>query len=51
MMQELFNYKQQGIDAAGRIVGRYRPTGTVPWFVEQLNVRGIKFPMEVFAAT
>ncbi len=50
LTQEIFVFKQQGFDAAGRVIGRYQPTGTVPRMVERLRVRGIKFPMEVFAA-
>ncbi|MEO0108923.1 MAG: CpaF family protein [candidate division WOR-3 bacterium] len=50
MTQEIFLFRQQGVDATGRIVGRFQPTGTIPRIVEQLRARGIKFPMEVFAA-
>jgi pilus assembly protein CpaF len=49
MTQEVFAFQQQGADAAGRIVGKYQPTGTVPRIVEQLRARGMKVPMEVFA--
>ena len=50
MTQEIFIFKQQGIDAAGRVIGQYRPTGTIPRIVEQLRARGTKVAMEVFAA-
>jgi pilus assembly protein CpaF len=50
MTQEIFLYRQQGFDAAGRVIGRYEPTGTVPRIVEQLRARGTKVAMEVFAA-
>jgi pilus assembly protein CpaF len=50
LTQEIFTFKQHGVDAAGRVVGRFQPTGTVPRMVERLRARGIKFPMEVFAA-
>ncbi len=50
LTQEIFVFKQQGFDAAGRVIGRFQPTGTVPRLVERLRARGIKFPMEVFAA-
>jgi len=49
MTQEIFLFKQQGIDAAGRIIGQYQSTGTVPRIVEQLRARGTKVAMEVFA--
>ena len=50
LTQEIFVFKQQGFDAAGRVVGRFQPTGTVPRVVERLRARGVKFPMEVFTA-
>ena len=50
MTQEIFVFKQWETDAAGRIIGRYEPTGTVPRIVEQLRARGIKIAREVFAA-
>ena len=50
LTQEIFVFKQQGFDAAGRVIGRFQPTGTVPRMVERLRGRGIRFPMEVFAA-
>jgi pilus assembly protein CpaF len=50
LTQEIFLFKQQGFDAAGRVIGRFQPTGTVPRMVERLRARGIKFPMEVFTA-
>jgi pilus assembly protein CpaF len=50
MTQEIFVFKQWETDAAGRIIGRYEPTGTVPRIVEQLRARGIKIGREVFAA-
>ena len=49
MLQDIFVFKEQGIDAADRVVGRYRPTGTVPSIVEHLRARGVKVAMEVFA--
>ncbi|HTW91551.1 MAG TPA: CpaF family protein [bacterium] len=50
LTQEIFLFKQQGVDATGRIIGRYVPTGTIPAIVDRLRARGVKFPMEVFAA-
>jgi len=50
LTQEIFAFKQNGFDAAGRVIGRFQPAGTVPRIVERLRARGIKFPMEVFAA-
>jgi len=51
LTQEIFVYKQHGVDAAGRVLGRFEPTGTIPMAVERLRARGIKVPMEMFAAS
>jgi pilus assembly protein CpaF len=50
LTQEVFVFKQQGVDAAGRVVGKYEATGTIPRIVERLRSRGVKLAMEVFAA-
>ena len=50
LSQEIFAFKQKGYDSDGRVVGRFQPTGTVPVIVERMRERGIKFPMEIFAA-
>jgi pilus assembly protein CpaF len=51
LTQDIFLFKQRGIDAARRIVGEYVPTGTIPRLVDRLRERGIKINMEVFAAS
>jgi pilus assembly protein CpaF len=48
--QDIFDFRQQGVDAVGRTVGQFLPTGTIPKFVERLRARGIDIPMEVFVA-
>ncbi len=47
-MQDLFEYKQTGVDENGRVQGYLRPTGTVPTFVEEIGVRGINFDRNIF---
>jgi pilus assembly protein CpaF len=42
-MQELFAYKQTGIDADGRIAGEFVPTGAVPVFIEDIRAANIAF--------
>ncbi len=39
-LQELFVFREEGRDEAGRVAGRYMPTGTVPRFFEELRRRG-----------
>jgi pilus assembly protein CpaF len=48
--EDIFVFQQHGVNRAGRVGGRFAPTGTIPRFVERLRARGIAIPMEVFAA-
>jgi len=47
-MQDLFVFRTEGLDAEGKIVGRYRPTGLRPTFSEQLELQGCHFDPEMF---
>jgi pilus assembly protein CpaF len=49
VMQELFAFRQSGVDGNGRIIGEMKPTGSVPTWIDQLKSRGIEFDMGVFA--
>ncbi len=46
--QDIFVFEQQGIDADGRVIGFYRPTGIRPKFSERLERAGIHLGPEVF---
>jgi pilus assembly protein CpaF len=43
-MQELFLFERAGIDAAGKVMGRFRPTGIRPRFAERLKQYGMQLP-------
>jgi pilus assembly protein CpaF len=47
--QDIFVFKQTGIDANGKIVGQFMPTGVLPKFVGHLRAHGIDVPMDLFA--
>ena len=42
VMQDIFEFRQSGVDANGRIIGEFRPTGAIPTWFDQLAGRGIK---------
>lgn len=46
--QDLFEYKQTGIDEQGRVQGYFTASGIRPRFMEQLERRGLVLPAEVF---
>ena len=49
-LQDLFEFKQSGVDSEGRVQGRLHPTGAVPTFIEEIALRGISFNRAMFNA-
>jgi pilus assembly protein CpaF len=47
-MQEVFNFRQTGIDPSGNVKGQFKFNGIRPKFIEKFNVTGIKVPLELF---
>ena len=45
--QDLFVFKQEGVDDKGRIHGQLEPTGVVPTFVERFATRGVHIDLGV----
>src|SRR5271168_566397 len=48
VMQDIFRYKQLGIDQNGRAFGQFEATGVRPTFVSRLESSGIKLPSNLF---
>jgi pilus assembly protein CpaF len=48
ILQDIFVYEQSGVDERGKLVGRLRPTGIRPKFMEKLESHGIYLPPGVF---
>ncbi|HVO44374.1 MAG TPA: CpaF family protein [Aggregatilineales bacterium] len=46
-MSDIFEFEQTGIEA-GRIIGRIRPTGLRPKFIDRIDQAGIHLPPSVF---
>jgi pilus assembly protein CpaF len=46
-LSDLFEFEQTGLEA-GRIVGRIRPTGIRPKFIDQIEDAGIHLPPSIF---
>ena len=47
-LQDIFVYEQNGCDEAGKLVGRYKPTGIRPKFLEKLSANGINLSNDIF---
>jgi pilus assembly protein CpaF len=48
VMQEIFQYTQQGIDENGRARGQFVATGVRPTFTARLESAGIRLPADLF---
>ena len=48
-MQEIFRFRRSGLDAEGRVVGRFEATGIRPRFAERLMMRGIELRNDLFS--
>ncbi len=48
IMQEVFRFKQLGIDQNGRTFGQFEATGVRPTFMPRLEAKGVKLPMNMF---
>jgi len=44
-MQEIYQFERTGLDAQGRVLGRFRPTGIRPRFAERLKLYGMQLPV------
>jgi pilus assembly protein CpaF len=47
-MQDIFRFKQLGIDQNGRAFGQFEATGVRPSFITRLETAGIKLPSNLF---
>ena len=48
IMQDVFRFRQLGIDQNGRAYGNFEATGVRPTFMARLEARGIKLPTNMF---
>ena len=51
VMQDIFAFRQSGVDEHGRVIGYFRPTGAVPTFFEHLKSRGLRLDPAMFDPT
>lgn len=48
VMQDIFKWVQDGVDEAGRAVGRFISTGIRPSFMDRLEQAGVRLPASTF---
>ncbi|WP_333871380.1 CpaF family protein, partial [Desulforamulus putei] len=49
VLQDLFTFRQTGVDENGRIKGTFQSTGIRPKFMHRLESSGIKLPPDIFS--
>jgi len=47
-MQDIFVFEQKGVNAEGKVMGRFVPTGAVPTFLDDLRARGVSIDLSLF---
>ena len=47
-LQDIFVFEQNGCDETGKVIGRFKPTGIRPKFLEKLSASGTNIPNELF---
>jgi pilus assembly protein CpaF len=50
VLQDLYRFKQEGVDGTGRVIGQHEATGLRPLFAEHLIAEGVRLPSELFQA-
>jgi pilus assembly protein CpaF len=47
-LQEIFAFRQTGLDEDGKVMGGFAPTGVLPHFLDHLEAEGEGVPVEIF---
>jgi pilus assembly protein CpaF len=50
VLSDIFQFEQQGIEN-GRVIGRLKPTGIRPKFIEKIEAANIHLPPQIFGVT
>ncbi len=48
-LQDIFTFKQEGLDKSRKVIGRFVPTGFIPKFVEELEAKGMRISRGIFS--
>lgn len=48
VLQDLFEFKQEGLSPEGKVLGKLVPTGNVPTFLDEIRARGLELDPGVF---
>ena len=48
LLQDVFVFKQTGVNQDGKVLGHHMPTGVVPKFIDRIEVSGVHLPPDIF---
>jgi len=48
-LQDIFEFKQEGLNSQRKVIGKHRATGFIPRFVDSLQEKGIATSREIFS--
>jgi len=48
ILQDLFHFRQKGVDSNGTVLGEFQSTGIRPKFIDHIEVAGFKLPPRIF---
>lgn len=51
ILNDIFTFRQTGVDSKGRVQGKFVATGYIPKFIETLDTRGISIPKGLFTVS
>jgi pilus assembly protein CpaF len=51
VINDIFVYKQSGVDSKGKVIGKFVATGYIPKFIEALETKGISIPKGLFTVS
>lgn len=50
-LNDVFVFKQSGVDAKGKVIGYFTPTGYLPSFLDEIRIRGVQISEDIFKPT
>ncbi|MCD6094137.1 MAG: Flp pilus assembly complex ATPase component TadA [Candidatus Omnitrophica bacterium] len=48
VLEDIFIFRQKGIDKNRKVIGSFEPTGFLPTFIEELEIKGIEVDRKIF---
>lgn len=48
LLQDLYEFRHEGFDEGGRVLGKHVPTGIVPSFLDKIKAYGASIPASIF---